>query len=132
MNTVPTVDLQNPPAATQHQTLILIATILASSLSFVDGSVVNVALPAIAQGLNADAGELQWVVSSYLLPLSALLLLGGYRGRLQLSLLLLGISHRRLQLSLHLLCNYHGQLLANLVRTAALQSQILRTVGLIG
>ncbi|HEY2679439.1 MAG TPA: DHA2 family efflux MFS transporter permease subunit [Steroidobacteraceae bacterium] len=69
-----------PPAPVAHQKWVLICTILASSLSFVDGSVVNVALPAIAKDLNADAGALQWVVNSYLLPLSALLLLGGAAG----------------------------------------------------
>jgi EmrB/QacA subfamily drug resistance transporter len=63
-----------------HPRLILTCTILASGLAFVDGSVVNVALPAIAQNLHADAGSLQWVVNSYLLPLSALLLLGGAAG----------------------------------------------------
>jgi EmrB/QacA subfamily drug resistance transporter len=69
----------NPrPAA--HPTMVLAGTILASSLAFVDGSVVNVALPTLAQSLNADAGALQWVVNSYLLPLSALLLLGGAAG----------------------------------------------------
>jgi EmrB/QacA subfamily drug resistance transporter len=66
------------PAA--HPTMVLAATILASGLAFVDGSVVNVALPTLAQSLNADAGALQWVVNSYLLPLSALLLLGGAAG----------------------------------------------------
>jgi EmrB/QacA subfamily drug resistance transporter len=60
--------------------LVLATTILASSLAFVDGSVVNVGLPAIGRSLAADAGELQWVVNAYLLPLSALLLLGGAAG----------------------------------------------------
>jgi EmrB/QacA subfamily drug resistance transporter len=60
--------------------MVLASTILASGLAFVDGSVVNVALPTIAQNLNANAGDLQWVVNSYLLPLSALLLLGGAAG----------------------------------------------------
>src|ERR1700723_651839 len=60
--------------------LVLATTILASSLAFVDGSVVNVALPSLSQGLGADAGALQWVVNAYLLPLSALLLLGGAAG----------------------------------------------------
>ena len=55
----------------------LAASILASSLAFVDGSVTNVALPAIRQDLSASAAELQWVINAYLLPLSALLLLGG-------------------------------------------------------
>jgi EmrB/QacA subfamily drug resistance transporter len=60
--------------------LVLTTCILASSLAFVDGSVVNVGLPAIGQNLQADAAELQWVVNAYLLPLSALLLLGGAAG----------------------------------------------------
>jgi EmrB/QacA subfamily drug resistance transporter len=60
--------------------MVLACTILASSLAFVDGSVVNVALPTIARNLNADAGGLQWVINSYLLPVSALLLLGGAAG----------------------------------------------------
>jgi MFS family permease len=63
-----------------HPNLVLITTILASSLAFVDGSVVNIALPAIAKNLNADAGSLQWIINIYLLPLSALLLLGGAMG----------------------------------------------------
>ena len=58
-----------------HPRLVLATTILASSLAFVDGSVVNVGLPAIGRSLSAQAGELQWVVNAYLLPLSALLLL---------------------------------------------------------
>jgi EmrB/QacA subfamily drug resistance transporter len=58
----------------------LVACILASSLSFVDGSVLNVALPAIREGYQADAQQVQWVVNAYLLPLSALLLLGGALG----------------------------------------------------
>ncbi len=63
-----------------HPRLILAATILASSLAFVDGSVVNVGLPAIGRSLAADASALQWIVNAYLLPLSALLLLGGAAG----------------------------------------------------
>ena len=56
------------------------ASVLASSLSFVDGSVLNVALPAIRAGYHAGAADVQWVVNAYLLPLSALLLLGGALG----------------------------------------------------
>jgi EmrB/QacA subfamily drug resistance transporter len=63
-----------------HPRLLLTATILASSLAFVDGSVVNVALPALGRDLGADAAQLQWVINAYLLPLSALLLLGGGAG----------------------------------------------------
>src|SRR5258708_18807687 len=60
--------------------LVLAATILASSLDFVDGSVVNVGLPAIGRSLHGGAADLQWLVNAYLLPLSALLLLGGALG----------------------------------------------------
>jgi EmrB/QacA subfamily drug resistance transporter len=58
----------------------LATSILASSLSFVDGSVLNVALPAIRGSYQANAAEVQWMVNAYLLPLSALLLLGGALG----------------------------------------------------
>jgi len=60
--------------------LVIATTILASSLAFIDGSVVNVGLPAIGASFSAGAGDLQWVVNAYLLPLSALLLLGGAAG----------------------------------------------------
>jgi EmrB/QacA subfamily drug resistance transporter len=63
-----------------HPRLTLFATILASSLAFIDGSVVNVALPSIAQDYGAGATDLQWTINAYLLPLSALLLLGGAAG----------------------------------------------------
>ncbi len=59
---------------------VLAATILASSLAFIDGSVVNVGLAAIGTSLKADASALQWVINAYLLPLGALLLLGGAAG----------------------------------------------------
>jgi EmrB/QacA subfamily drug resistance transporter len=60
--------------------LVLTATVLASGLDFIDGSVVNVGVPAIGRSLHGDAAQLQWVVNGYLLPLSALLLLGGALG----------------------------------------------------
>jgi EmrB/QacA subfamily drug resistance transporter len=69
-----------PGPTAAHPTMVLASTILASGLAFVDGSVVNVALPTLAQSLNADASALQWIVNAYLLPLSALLLLGGAAG----------------------------------------------------
>jgi EmrB/QacA subfamily drug resistance transporter len=59
---------------------VLVTCILASSLAFVDSSVTNVALPAIGQSLAAGGADLQWVINAYLLPLSALLLLGGAAG----------------------------------------------------
>lgn len=58
----------------------LLCCVLASSLSFVDGSVTSVALPAIRSSYGAGAQQVQWVVNAYLLPLSALLLLGGAVG----------------------------------------------------
>ncbi len=64
----------------RHPRWILAATILASSLAFIDGSVVNVGLAAIGGDLKAGASDLQWVINAYLLPLGALLLLGGAAG----------------------------------------------------
>ncbi|MFL6672871.1 MAG: MFS transporter [Massilia sp.] len=60
--------------------LVLTTTILASSLAFIDGSVVNVGLPAIGRDLGAGGEGLSWIVNGYLLPLSALLLTGGAAG----------------------------------------------------
>jgi EmrB/QacA subfamily drug resistance transporter len=77
-----------------HPSAVLAITILASSLAFIDGSVVNVALSAMGSSLNASAASLQWIINAYLLPLSALLLLGGaagdYFGRRRL--LVIGIA----------------------------------------
>src|SRR5271165_5817958 len=73
---------------------VLATTILASSLAYVDGSVVNVGLVAIGRSLAADAAALQWVINAYLLPLSVLLLLGGAAGDRvgRRHILILGIS----------------------------------------
>jgi len=67
-------------AMARHPNLVLTTCILASSLAFVDGSVTNVGLPAIGKALQAGGADLQWVINAYLLPLSALLLLGGAAG----------------------------------------------------
>ncbi|HEV2086299.1 MAG TPA: MFS transporter [Gemmatimonadales bacterium] len=53
------------------------ASILGSSMAFIDGTVVNVALPVLQQALGATAAQVQWVVESYAVALAALLLLGG-------------------------------------------------------
>src|SRR6185295_16880909 len=58
----------------------LAATILGSSMVFIDGTVVNVALPALPANLNANVADVQWVVEAYTLFLAALLLLGGSLG----------------------------------------------------
>jgi len=55
-------------------------SVCASSLSFIDGSVLNVALPAMRQSLDASAAEIQWVVNGFTLPLAALILIGGALG----------------------------------------------------
>lgn len=70
----------NGSRAPRHPGWTIAATMLASSLAFIDGSVTNVALPAIGRDLHAGAATLPWVISAYLLPLSALLLLGGAAG----------------------------------------------------
>ena len=69
-------------APPRHASWILATTILASSVAFIDGSVVNVGLPAIGRSLNEGGSALAWVVNGYLLPLSALLLFGGAAGDL--------------------------------------------------
>jgi EmrB/QacA subfamily drug resistance transporter len=69
-----------PRAKARYPNLVLATTVLGSSLAFVDGSVVNVGLPAIRESLGAEGETLQWVINAYLLPLSALLLLGGAVG----------------------------------------------------
>jgi EmrB/QacA subfamily drug resistance transporter len=61
----------------KRKRLTLVATILGSSMAFIDGSVVNIALPAIQQALHADAASTQWIVNAYLLLLGALVLVGG-------------------------------------------------------
>lgn len=68
------------PRTQGHENWTLVTCVLASSLSFVEGSVLNVALPAIRASYGAGATEVQWVINAYLLPLSALLLLGGALG----------------------------------------------------
>jgi EmrB/QacA subfamily drug resistance transporter len=61
---------------------ILTATILGSSLAFIDGTVVNVALPAVQSNFHATLVDVQWVVESYGLFLGALILVGGSLGDL--------------------------------------------------
>lgn len=67
-------------AAATQGTWVLAAAILGSSMAFIDGTVVNVALPALQASLHADGSALQWVVEAYALFLAALLLVGGSLG----------------------------------------------------
>jgi EmrB/QacA subfamily drug resistance transporter len=60
--------------------IVLAVTILGSSMAFIDGTVVNVALPALQNALHASIADVQWVVESYALMLAALLLVGGSLG----------------------------------------------------
>jgi EmrB/QacA subfamily drug resistance transporter len=63
-----------------EQRMVLAATILGSSMAFIDGTVVNVALPALQNALHASISDVQWVVEGYALMLAALLLVGGSLG----------------------------------------------------
>ena len=67
-------------AAPQSRRFVLIAAILASSMGFIDGSVISIAIPAIRADLGATLAEAQWVSNGYLLLLSSLTLLGGAAG----------------------------------------------------
>src|SRR5438046_10765238 len=74
---------------------VLVATTLASSMAFIDSTVVNVALPALQTNLNATIVDAQWGIEAYSLLLSALLLVGGSLGdddgRLRAFLLAVGL-----------------------------------------
>src|SRR5437868_7023276 len=64
----------------RRQLYTLLATIIGSGVVFLDGSVVNLALPHIASDLHASFAGLQWIIDGFLLSLSALILLGGSLG----------------------------------------------------
>jgi len=68
------------PCVRRAEPWILAATILGSSMAFIDGTVVNVSLPALQANLNATVQDVQWVVESYALLLASLLLIGGSMG----------------------------------------------------
>ncbi|HKA22028.1 MAG TPA: MFS transporter [Blastocatellia bacterium] len=68
------------PCARKAESWILAGTILGSSMVFIDGTAVNVALPALQKNLEATVSDVQWVVESYALFLAALMLVGGSMG----------------------------------------------------
>src|ERR1700693_6072231 len=70
------------PCAAQSRAWILAATIIGSSLAFIDSTVVNVALPALQTSFHATVVDVQWLVESYGLFLGALILVGGSLGDL--------------------------------------------------
>src|SRR5437588_8981735 len=61
----------------RQKRLTLVAAILGSAIVFTDGTVVNVALPAIRRDLHAGLATQQWVIEAYLLMLGSLILIGG-------------------------------------------------------
>ena len=67
-------------AGSREARRILTVTVLGSGLVFLDGTVVNIALPTIDADLHAGLSGLQWTVDAYLVTLTALLLLGGSLG----------------------------------------------------
>ena len=71
---------QSGRGACPSERATLTATVLGSSLAFVMGSIVNVALPAMQAGFGTDAAGAQWIINAYLLPLSALVLVAGSLG----------------------------------------------------
>ncbi len=75
-----TTDPVAAPARAGRERAVLIAAILASSMAFIDGSALNVALPAIQTDLHLSGAELLWVVNAYALILAALILAGGALG----------------------------------------------------
>jgi EmrB/QacA subfamily drug resistance transporter len=68
------------PLSGARQRWVLAATVLGSSLTFIDGSALGVALPAIQRDLQAGPAAVQWVSNAYLLTLGALVLIGGAAG----------------------------------------------------
>src|SRR5215204_7712927 len=68
--------------ATRARTLTLVATILGSGIALLDGTIVNVALPAIEEDLGGGLAGQQWVANAYLLTLGSLILVGGSLGDL--------------------------------------------------
>ncbi len=76
----------------RRKALTLVACILGSAVVFVDQTVVNVALPAVGEDLDASLAEQQWVVEAYLLTLASLILVGGSLGDLYGRRLIFGIG----------------------------------------
>ncbi len=79
---VPREDIGPEAGGSQNGSWVLVATILGSSMAFIDGTVVNVALPALQSSLHATVSDVQWVVEAYALMLASLLLVGGSLGDL--------------------------------------------------
>jgi EmrB/QacA subfamily drug resistance transporter len=74
------VDAAHPRLDSAQGRWVLVASVLGSALAGIDATVVNVALPAVGEDLDAGFTGLQWVVTGYGLALAALILLGGVLG----------------------------------------------------
>jgi EmrB/QacA subfamily drug resistance transporter len=81
------VDGSSPPVPSEGVSFgssagrwILAVTVLGSGMAFLDGTVVNIALPDIGRDLDASTSSLQWILNGYLLTLASLILLGGSLG----------------------------------------------------
>jgi EmrB/QacA subfamily drug resistance transporter len=72
--------MPSTPCSAKSRPWVLAATILGSSMAFIDGTIVNVAQPALQSNLHATVVDLQWIIESYGLFLSALILVGGALG----------------------------------------------------
>src|ERR1700742_1457086 len=59
---------------------VMVSTILASAMAFIDGTALNVVLPSLQKSLHATAADLFWILNAYLLMLAALILAGGSLG----------------------------------------------------
>jgi EmrB/QacA subfamily drug resistance transporter len=83
-----------PPVAPSVARWTLVASILGSSMAFIDGSVVNVALPSIQADLGGGLATQQWVVDAYLLTLGSLILVGGSLGDIygELRVFMIGVA----------------------------------------
>jgi MFS family permease len=79
-----TTDAPDPPEQVAFDSSggrwVLAVAVLGSGLAFLDGTVVNVALPEIGRDLDASTSSLQWILNGYLLTLASLILLGGSLG----------------------------------------------------
>src|SRR5690348_337839 len=86
--------IANAPCSEKSHPWVLAATILASSMAFIDSTAVNVALPALQSDIHATMVDVQWVIESYGLFLSALILVGGALGDSlgRRAMFLLGVS----------------------------------------
>lgn len=82
ISSLPQAATSPPPSRTRRQRLTLLACILGSAAAFLDGTLVNVALPSIRADLHGSLSTQEWIIDSYLLTLGSLLLIGGSLGDL--------------------------------------------------